>query len=212
MKTIKVKNKLVSYSEELKGNTYNLIFSYVKPANAHNDALKIEGVLDVFFNMDEKIDSNGRKKELYASSRLFINNKYISSRSYLYKRENEKLYLSEWISEVEYSPKFSNINIITRSDAEMLNSLIIEITKMSELITIENLTPRAEAQDLLSELNRAKNLINEKNKELEESEKAYKDLLIRCNFSEGEFLTFRKFAEDGMSADEALKAARLLEK
>ena len=96
-------------------------------------------------------------KEVTAGGRLYINNKYISTRSNLYKDKNENLYLSEWISDYEYSSKFSALNILTQSDAKMIESLIMEITKNSELFTYKNVTPGADAEDnIINNLKRQK--------------------------------------------------------
>jgi hypothetical protein len=208
MKTIKVKNKTVSYSEELKGNTYSLKFNYIKPANAHNNAIKIEGTLDVFFNIEEKVNYEGRKREITPSSRLFINNKYILSRSKLYK-DNEKLYLSEWVSDIEYTSKYSS-NILTESDAKMINVLISDITKNSELFTYNNITPGADAQHMSYELKKADENIKEYLKKYEDEKINFNELLLKYNLSLSEYEAFKCFTGDGMAADEAIKAARAL--
>jgi len=209
MNTIKIKNKLVTYSEELTGNTYKLIFDYIKPANAHNNALKIEGTLDVFFNLEDKVSYDKVSKEVRPSGRLYINNKYISTRSNLYK-ENENLYLSEWISAYEYGAKFSSLNILTESDANMINNLIIAVTKNSDIFTYKNISPGADAESMRYELKKAFENIKEYYKEFEEAKIKFNDLLLKYDLTQGEFDTFICFTDEDMSAVDAIKAARVL--
>lgn len=211
MNTIKIKNKLVTYSEELTGNTYKLIFEYIKPANAHNNALKIEGTLDVFFNLEDKISYDKVSKEVRPSGRLYINNKYISTRSSLYTDKNENLYLSEWISAYEYGAKFSSLNILTEADANMINTLIMEITKNSDIFTYKNITPGADAENMRYELKKAFENIKEYYTKFEEAKIIFNELLLKYDLSQGEFDTFICFTDEDMPAVDAIKAVRVLQ-
>ena len=207
MSTIKIKNKFVTYSEELTGNTYKLIFEYIKPANAHYDAQKIQGEANIYINLEDRRDSNGVKRVLKADSSLHINGNYVITRSYISDYKGLQIGLS--VSEYEYNSINSKI---TKSDAQMIYEIFAKITLLSELFTINNLTHRAEANDILNEMDKAEKLIGTKCAELEEAKTNFAQLLIKYNFSNGEFLTFRGFVDEGLPVDEALKAARILEK
>lgn len=213
MSEIKIKNKKVSYSEELSGNKYTLKFSYTKPANAHNNAQKFDGELSVFFFIEENVRYNGRvretEQETTASSRLYINNKYILTRSYLYQGENGA-YLSECVSYTEYNPAFANINILTEADGKFIHTMVYEITKNSAVFNLDTITKKAEAQHKVNALADARKKIKEAEQNLKNAREEYAALLESEKLTADEAQLIVELVEGGADAEEVRNTARLV--
>jgi hypothetical protein len=92
----------------------------------------------------------------------------------------------------------------------MINSLIIAITKNSDIFTYKNITPGADAENMRYELKEAFENINKYYKEFEEAKIIFNNLLLKYDLSQGEFDTFICFTNEDMPAVEAIKAARVL--
>ena len=210
MSEIKIKNKKVSYSEELSGNKYTLKFSYTKPANAHNDAQKFDGELSVFFFIEEKVRYNGSERETEQettpSSSLYINGKYISTRSYIYKGANGA-YLSECVSHHEYVLSWS---ILTEADAKFINAMISEITKVSPVFNLDTITKKAEAQHKIDALAAARKKIKEAEQNLENAREEYAALLESEKLTADEAQLMVELVENGADAEEVRNTAQLV--
>ena len=206
MSEIKIKNKKVSYSEELSGNKYTLKFSYTKPANAHNNAQKFDGELSVFFYVNEEVNYRGREQKTTASGSLYINNKHISTRSYIHQDANGA-YLSECVSHHEYNLHFS---ILTQADGNFIHTMIYEITKNSAVFNIDTITKKAEAQHKIDALAAARKKIKEAEQNLENAREEYAALLENEKLTADEAQLMVELVEGGADAEEVRNTAQLV--
>jgi hypothetical protein len=205
MKQIKIKNKLISYTEQIESNEYTIKFSYTKPANAHNDAQKMDGVLTFFVTKEKDTRHSGHVLKLAGWGRLFVNGKHISTHDTIITNTNGQPGLSVWTNDYNYS--FSNI---TKADAYLLSDIIRKITSDSEIFTIENLTPRADTYDMIQALNEAFSDVKELKRKLIEVEEKKAETIARYQLTNAEAETMLTLYTDGLPVDTLRETVRQL--
>lgn len=196
METVKIKNKKVSYSEELQSNVYTINFEYTKPANAHYDAQKMKGEYIYCLNIEEKRDSNGLHKVPGGWGRLNLNGKNISTRDSL-RVDGEAVTLWAWVSHYE----ISTFNALTEADAETISKILEEVSKTSCLFTLANITERAQAFEMVGELKEAAQNIKELKEKLAEAEAAAASLLGVYDVTEEQAAMIIQLTSDGLPVE-----------
>lgn len=198
---IKVKNKKVNYTEELKDNQYFINASYTKPATRSENAKAINLIIRFDFYITDAKTFEANEKKLDAGLTIYLNNKYISARSSIGRGLTPSV--SGWVSAIEYGSAFSPS--MTEADANLIGNLIQLITSTSEVLNFDELRKNIKARDFVYSLKQNKEKENEARATLAKLKEEYETLLAESNLDAFEASTLVQLVDEGAIASTMLQ-------